>query len=127
METKAIMKTLTLVSIASLLLVAGCTTSLQERGVAHKQHASSGSPMQQYQCDSGETIAAEYPDTDSATVEHQGNSHDMQIAVSARGARYVGGGLEWWTKGTGLGAEGMLLQHKADGTSCEIIENCTAR
>lgn len=121
------MKKLTLVSIASLLLVAGCTTSPQESGDAHKQQASSGSSMQQYQCESGETIAAAYPDSDSATVEYQDNRTDMQIAVSASGARYVGGGLEWWTKGTGPGAEGMLLQHEADGSSGEIIENCTAR
>ena len=121
------MKNLTLVSIASLLLVAGCATSPQESGNAQDQQASSGSSMHQYQCDSGASIAAAYPDTDSATVEYQGDRYDMQVAASGSGARYVGGGLEWWTKGTGSGAEGMLLQHEADGTSGEIIERCTAR
>ncbi|WP_299235278.1 MliC family protein [uncultured Halomonas sp.] len=121
------MKTLTLVAIASLLLVAGCATSPQESGNAQDQQASSGSSMHQYQCDSGASIAAAYPDTDSATVEYQGKRYDMQIAASASGARYVGGGLEWWTKGAGSGAEGMLLQHEAEGSSGKLIERCTVR
>ncbi|MFA7522861.1 MAG: MliC family protein [Halothiobacillaceae bacterium] len=81
--------------------------------------------MHNYRCESGETIAATYPTTDSATVRYQGSSYNMEIAVSASGARYVGGGLEWWTKGSGPGSEGTLFRHLADGSSGEIIERCT--
>ena len=58
--------------------------------------------MHNYQCESGETILATYRSTDSARV---------QIAVSGSGARYVGGGLEWWTKGSGAESEGTLFRH----------------
>ncbi|HET9066717.1 MAG TPA: MliC family protein [Gemmatimonadales bacterium] len=78
-----------------------------------------------YRCDSGETITATYPSTDSATVHYKRQSHPMQIAVSASGARYVGGELEWWTKGSGAGSEGTLFRHLADGTSGESLERCT--
>ncbi|WP_027961972.1 MliC family protein [Halomonas halodenitrificans] len=121
------MKKLTLLSIAALLFVAGCASSPHEGEDSRKQRAAAAPPMQQYRCESGATIAAAYPDTDSALVEYQDNRYAMQIAVSASGARYAGGGLEWWTKGTGPGAEGTLLRHAADGSSGEVIERCTAR
>lgn len=47
----------------------------------------------------------------------------MTIAISASGARYVGGGLEWWTKGSGPGSAGTLFRHVNDGTG-EIVEQC---
>lgn len=84
-------------------------------------------PVQQsYRCEGGATLVAAYPDTDTATLRYQGRTHHLRIARSASGARYVGDGLEWWTKGTGAGAEGALFRHMADGTSGEIIEQCTA-
>jgi len=48
----------------------------------------------------------------------------MQIAMSASGARYVGGELEWWTKGSGSGSEATLFSHLPDGTSGESVEVC---
>jgi membrane-bound inhibitor of C-type lysozyme len=80
-----------------------------------------------YRCESGEAIAATYPSTDSATVQYKGGNYNMHIAVSGSGARYVGGELEWWTKGAGPGSEGALFHHMADGTSGERIELCTER
>ncbi|MBF7053097.1 MliC family protein [Halomonas sp. KAO] len=121
------MKKLTLLSIASLLLVAGCASSPEESVDSREQRAAAASSMHHYRCESGTTIAAAYPDSDSATVQYQDERYPMRIAVSASGARYVGGGLEWWTKGSGAGAEGMLVRHQEDGTSGEILERCTAR
>ena len=69
---------------------------------------------------------ASYPSTDTATIEYQGARQELQIAVSASGARYVGKGFEWWTKGSGAGSEGPLFQHMPDGTTCAITESCTA-
>ncbi len=67
-----------------------------------------------------------YTSTRSATVQYRGKTYDMHIAVSGSGARYVGDDLEWWTKGNGIGSEGMLLQHNVDGSTGDIIELCTA-
>lgn len=79
-----------------------------------------------YRCESGARIAAYYPNTDTAVIKYQGKSIALSNAVSASGARYVGAGLEWWTKGSGSGSSGMLLEHNTDGTSGEVLELCIA-
>lgn len=114
-----------LTAIAALGITA-CTTTAQDHAGLQTTPAFAAS-AQRYDCDSGETVAAIYPNTDSATIEYQGRVYKMNIAVSASGARYVGEGLEWWTKGNGSGSEGTLLQHQADGTSGAGLEYCTAR
>ena len=106
-----------LVALASAALVSGC---------AGVQHAAAPDQAQTYTCESGAEIVASYPSTETATIRYQGAQHEMAIAVSASGARYVGDGLEWWTKGSGSGSEGTLLEHLADGTSGDVLENCTA-
>ena len=107
----------------SILLVSACASS------PHKQEAAEAAPatasVHGYRCESGEKIAVTYPSTDSATVQYKGGSYDMKIAVSGSGARYVGGELEWWTKGSGAGSEGTLFRHMDDGTSGASIELCT--
>ncbi|HRO88840.1 MliC family protein [Denitratimonas tolerans] len=80
-----------------------------------------------YQCESGILIKAGYPDTDHARVEYQGSTYELTIAISASGARYVGGGVEWWTKGSGPGSTASLFVHLDDGSSGAVIENCAAR
>lgn len=114
-------------TFASILLVSACASSVQEGGdVQAPVTATSTRSAHGYRCESGQTIAANYPSTGSATVQYKGTSYNMGIAVSGSGARYVGGGLEWWTKGSGPGSEGNLFRHKADGTPGEIIERCKA-
>lgn len=80
-----------------------------------------------YGCQSGALIQASYPDTDHARIQYKGQTHTLTIALSASGARYVGEGIEWWTKGSGPGSSGSLFAHRSDGTSGEVIETCTAR
>ncbi len=109
------MKIFAPMTFASVLLVSACANSPQPTSAVHT-----------YRCESGETIAATYPTADSASVRYKGSTYTMQVAVSASGARYVGGELEWWTKGSGRGSEGTLFRHLADGTSGDIIESCTA-
>lgn len=111
------MKILAPAAFASILLMSACVTSPQ---------SPAESSAQSYRCESGQTIAASYPTTDSATVQYKGSSYTMAIAVSASGARYVGGGMEWWTKGSGTGSEGTLFRHMPDNTTGELIETCTA-
>ncbi|MCW8936104.1 MAG: MliC family protein [Gammaproteobacteria bacterium] len=85
----------------------------------------STSTAHNYQCKSGETIVVTYPSNESATVQYKASKHNLKIAVSASGSRFVGDKLEWWTKASGPGSEGTLFSHMADGTTGEIIERCT--
>ncbi len=39
-------------------------------------------------------IAATYPSTGPATIDYKGSNYKLQIAVSASGVRYGGGGFE---------------------------------
>ena len=120
------MKIIGSLAITSILLLSACASSPQEQGGAKASAATpSTSSAHNYRCDSGEAIAATYPSTDSATVQYKGSSYSMKIAVSGSGARYVGGELEWWTKGSGTGSEGTLFRHEADGTTGDSVEVCT--
>lgn len=73
-----------------------------------------------YSCDNGQTVKASYTGSDLAEVHYQGQAYDMHIAISADGARYVGHGYEWWTRGD----KGTLFRHRADGTTGEDITVC---
>lgn len=120
------MKFLASLAFASILLVSACASFPQDKPDARKHvTVPSTSSVHNYRCESGETIATTYPSTDSATVQYKGRHYNMQIAVSASGARYVDGELEWWTKGSGPGSVGTLFRHMVDGTSGESIEHCT--
>lgn len=52
-----------------------------------------------YACADGQALKARYPDDKTAVVEYGGQTRTLTVAVSASGARYVGEGLQWWTKG----------------------------
>lgn len=116
------MKIAITIMLASTLFVTACATSQQPQDV---QSAPSSTAKYDYVCESGETITVSYPDPDSAKVHYKGSTHAMQIAVSGSGARYVGNGLEWWTKGSGEGSDGLLFQHKDDDTTGRSLESCT--
>ncbi|WP_323754664.1 MliC family protein [Marinobacter sp.] len=101
--------------LSSVCLISACSGFQQGDAFAQK-----------YECESGEVVAVNYQAPDSAAVYYQGTRYDMEIAASASGARYVGGGIEWWVKGSGPDSEGLLLKHRAGGSSGDIIESCTA-
>lgn len=120
------MKTIGSIAISSILLLSACAGSPQQQEGANASAATpSTSSVRNYRCESGEVINATYPSTESATIQYKGDTYSMQIAVSGSGARYVGGELEWWTKGSGTGSGGTLFRHNADGTSGDSIEVCT--
>ncbi|GLQ97025.1 MliC family protein [Dyella mobilis] len=58
-----------------------------------------------YLCKDGQTVQATYPDTDTALLKIQGGAHTLHVAISGSGARYIGDGWQWWTKGM---HDGML-------------------
>jgi membrane-bound inhibitor of C-type lysozyme len=74
-----------------------------------------------YVCEDGRIVQALYPDSKTARVRTPDGEHTLQVARSGSGARYVGEGLQWWTKGD----EGMLAPLKpgediaaAPGVAC---------
>jgi membrane-bound inhibitor of C-type lysozyme len=70
-------------------------------GVALGGCASVGHPHQPaavLHCENGETVEVGYAG-DLALVTYKNRTHRMRTALSGSGARYVGDGLEWWTKG----------------------------
>lgn len=111
--------------VASILFVTACATS-QPQDVQTAAPSPATPVTYNYACDSGETVATAYPSTGSARVDYQNTTYSMQVAVSGSGARYVGDGLEWWTKGSGSGSQGTLFQHNPDDTSGRRLESCTA-
>ena len=108
--------------ISSIFLISACER-YSSNNLDEQKNASS--PTHNYQCESGEKITANYHSSDSATIQYQGHSYTMQIAVSGSGSRYVGESLEWQTKGIDTGSEALLSRHLKDGTSGENIEFCT--
>lgn len=52
-----------------------------------------------YQCSDGRAVKATYRDVDHARLVIDGIPYRLTVARSASGARYVGEGWQWWTKG----------------------------
>ena len=52
-----------------------------------------------YICIDGRTVTARYPNQVTAVIGLEGRSYDLSIARSADGARYIGHGWQWWTRG----------------------------
>lgn len=109
--------------LALALIVAGCGRSAPVDDSSAERAAESAARFT-YQCRGGGTIYASYPSDSTAIVEYEGQTFQMTIAISASGARYVGGGLVWWTKGSGSGSEGTLFRHDSRGTTGEAVEHC---
>ncbi|MGR4891174.1 MliC family protein [Sphingopyxis sp. LARHCG72] len=84
--------------------------------------AAPAAELTRYSCADGSTVEARYPTPDTAQIVYKGKTVDMKVAQSASGARYVGDGWQWWTKGM---TDGMLAPLKpgediasAAGTTC---------
>lgn len=81
-----------------------------------------------YRCESGREVQVSpltFDDTPVA-VRYEGTTRTMHVVASASGARYAGEGYEWWTKGTGPGATGMLGRYPSGDTAAvaEPLEIC---
>jgi membrane-bound inhibitor of C-type lysozyme len=93
--------------------------------------AGAGAEVLVYHCADGETVRASYPTSDMAVVEYAGRSRTLRTAASASGARYVGDGLQWWTKGLTEGVIAPLADGKdkisAPGVNCAVSRPPTAQ
>lgn len=106
-----------------ILTLASCSTPIRDQNPNPGQ--SSPILFTTYACTSGAVVEAAYPDSSTALLRYQGRERVMQIAVSASGARYVGNGLVWWTKGSGPGSEGTLFAHEPeDDVAGKLLEQC---
>lgn len=119
------------VGLAALLGLAACNKPAEQAQApeAPAAAAPAAATLTTYVCDDGRSLKASYPDADTAVVELEGATHTLKIAISASGARYVGDGLQWWTKGM---ADGQLSPLKAgediasaQGVNCKAPESAT--
>ena len=119
------------VGLAALLGLAACNKPAEQAQApeAPAAAAPAAAALTTYACDDGRSLKASYPDADTAVVELEGATHTLKIAISASGARYVGDGLQWWTKGM---ADGQLSPLKAgediasaQGVNCKAPESAT--
>ncbi|WP_395646835.1 MliC family protein [Terricaulis sp.] len=78
----------TLVILAAALSLAACAT---ESGSGEAV----GAPRTTWRCDGGSSFTVSYTDG-SARVRAGGRSYNLPHAVSGSGARYAGGGVQFW-------------------------------
>jgi membrane-bound inhibitor of C-type lysozyme len=101
--------------LAVALLLSACATNVA-------QGPSGAAQATAYTCADGSVVEAAYPSTNTAKLVYKSQPIDMHIAISASGARYIGGGWQWWTKGMTQGwlaplAPGETIA-SAQGMSC---------
>lgn len=88
-------------ALPAMLLLAACSNATPG---PEPDPAEAGSKWTIYVCEDGRIVQALYPDSHTARVRVPEGERELKIALSGSGARYVGQGLQWWTKGD----EGML-------------------
>lgn len=86
------------------LALAGCEQAATPSPSAARPPSSAGPVnadpgVRTYTCADGQTVEAGYPDSSTAVVTVGGHAYTLKSALSADGVRYVGMGLQWWTKG----------------------------
>lgn len=124
-----------LLACCAALVAAGCASGDVRPGAdadasaarpqGSDDSSSSKSGWLRFACDSGRPVEARYAaDGQTVQVRRDGREHLMTIMRSASGARYADAMLEWWTKGSGAGATGMLLAHRSDGSPGKLLDSC---
>jgi len=77
-----------------------------------------------YRCANGERLRVDYRRDETALIEYRGEIKLLTLAPAASGARYVGAGQQWWTKGEGEGVLNRLEPDQAmatgEGTLCRV-------
>jgi len=109
----------------ALILTACGKTPVPREGAPGPAPAAGPARITRFACPDGSTVEARYPTTDTARIIYKGQVIDMRIAISASGARYVGGGWQWWTKGLTEGTLSPLKPGEGIASAAGMI--CTAR
>ena len=84
------------VGAAAVVALAGCN---RDPAKAIDAGAPAEPTFTTYACEDGRTVRAAYPDPATAIVDVDGAERTLRVAISASGARYIGEGVQWWTKG----------------------------
>ncbi|AWV89890.1 MliC family protein [Bradymonas sediminis] len=120
-----------------VFIAAGCATTPAENTESTEQTESTDENVEStesaeaeaefgpatYECKSGTIIKTTPAGEETISLEMGSDTNTLTLAVSASGARYVGDGLVWWTKGSGVGSEGTLFFDDVGNTG-DIIESC---
>ena len=79
-----------------------------------------------YACESGQTVAVQYPDTATASVAYKGQTYALRLVPSGSGARYSGSGVEWWIA-TREGSESATLSRLGpnEDVGVAVLERCS--
>jgi membrane-bound inhibitor of C-type lysozyme len=76
-----------------------------------------------YRCANGERLRVDYRRDETVLIEYRGEIKLLTLAPTASGARYVGDGQQWWTKGQADGVLSRLEPGQAmatgEGTPCQ--------
>lgn len=73
-------------------------------------------------CESGEVVTVLPLNANEIVVFFEKEDYKMTRAVSASGARFVGEGLEWWSKGNYIETDGFLRKLDDGG----ILTRCVS-
>lgn len=118
-----------------VFIAAGCATTPAEDTESVEQTESTDENVESsesaeaefgpatYECKSGTIIKTTPAGEETISLEMGSDTNTLTLAVSASGARYVGDGLVWWTKGSGVGSEGTLFFDDVGNTG-DMIESC---
>ena len=113
---------LTSVGAAALVALTACNRAPEK--AAEAGAAPADTTFITYVCEDGRTVRATYPDPDTAIVDVDGVKRTLKIAISASGARYIGDGVQWWSKGMDQGQLSPLAAGEdiatAPGVNCRV-------
>ena len=79
-----------------------------------------------YRCTDGRSVAVRY-DSERAFVSVDGGNVTLNVHPAASGVRYVGPGVQWWTRGMTHGqlsplAEGQTYAEPDSGVACTTTD-----
>lgn len=119
-------------AVAGAMSVSACTREAEAPPKAVDQTPPVAAPVAStappigYACESGQTVAVQYPDTATASVAYKGQTYPLRLVPSASGARYSGSGVEWWIASR-EGSESATLSRLGPNqdVGVAVLERCS--
>ena len=114
---------------ALLLLLAGCdtadvTATSNMVDTATPVAATDAGQGARFLCADGRQVRAVFMDPETLTLHIGKDTVEMRAAQAASGARYTGGGWQWWTRGLQQATLARLKPDEeiasAEGTDCRV-------
>jgi len=111
-------------------LAAACTQQAAEPAAAPSRTPAAApvppAPVVNYACESGKTVAVQYPDTATAQITYQNQTYALRTAAASTGVRFAGSGVEWWTVNRD-GQESATLSRLGpdQAVGATVLERCS--